>query len=317
MRERLQEYGWLLLLWILVVGFGIIGSFLEFQRFVPNKEPVVTTQVLEPTEPNFVISATASAQPQISAPRYWLFERSTGSLLTEKDAQVATSVASLAKLMTAYTVFETIDIDTPVPIGQAAFVEGNRAKFLSRDVFSAADLLRAMLIFSANDAAMALASASATQQEQDFALLMNERAERLQLQNSHFVNPTGLDEPGQYSSAADLGKLANTVLDIPFFSDLVAKPLAQIREINTGRIDTVYTTNALLYRDPRYQGVKTGTTEQAGESLIVRYKDQYSPEKEMDLLLVLLGSENRFTDAQLLIEWAQENLTLQSPAEIR
>lgn len=316
MRERLQEHGWLLLLWILVVGFGIIGSFLEWRRFLPQ-EPVPVPIVEEIPQPQFILSATASAQPVVSAKRFWLYERSTGSLLAEHNAQEATSVASLAKLMTAYTVFETMDIDVEVPIGQAALVEGNRAKFLSRDVFSAADLLRAMLIFSANDAATALASASATENGQDFPDLMNERATRLGLENSHFSNPTGLDGPGQYSSAADLGKIANAVLDIPVLADIVAKPVTQIRELRTGRIDTIYTTNLLLYKDPRYQGVKTGTTEQAGESLIVRYKDHYSPEKELDLILVLLGSEDRFTDAQQLIQWARINLTLESSSEIR
>lgn len=326
--ERLRQYIWLFVLWFVVVGLGIIGAFWEYYREISILPPSVPKENLQvASEPKYIALDAIATPPAYSARSVWLYDRNSGSILYQDTAEEATSVASLAKLMTALVSYESFSLDAAIPIGSSSAAIGNRAKFLSRDIFSVYDLLHAMLIFSANDAAEALSRAYPGGME-NFVVAMNERAQELGLMHTHFQNPSGLDHTDQYSSAADIGHLADTVLEIPLLSEIVSQPVKQIREKTTGRIDTIYTTNALLYRSPQYRGVKTGTTELAGESLVVRV---LPPEEVVaanatvaadlqtgmyDFILVLLGSEDRFADAQALTQWAENTLhtlELQNP----
>lgn len=301
--QNIQRLGWLLLLWFTVVGLGMVGGFVEFARRIPP--PPVALAMATPTpiyEPALKID-NQLPPPNYSAREVWILERTTGSVLYADRSQEATAVASLAKLMTALVAYENYDLQSELPIGRAAGVVGNRAKFLSRDRFSVADLLRAMLVFSANDAAQALANGLG-ESDEPFIGLMNHTAADLGLRNTHFVNSFGLDDPLQYSSAEDIGQLADSVLSVPFLEDIVSQEKVVVKERQTGRLDTIYTTNSLLKLGPQYRGVKTGTTEQAGESLVVRYVTEGENGAEpLDLLLVILGSQDRFTEAKSLVNW--------------
>lgn len=321
-RARLQRFAWLFVLWFLVVGIGVIFVFTQYAReyFEPT---LVPAEEKEAPQPKLGIQ---TLPPKVSARSYWIYDRQSGSLLAESNAQTATSVASLAKLMTAYASYESYALNKEVLIGSASAVLGNRAKFLPRDVFTVADLLKAMLIFSANDAAQAL-SASHPGGDEGFVENMNQRALDLGLTSTHFDNSYGIDSKGQYSTAQDLGNLTLALLNIPFLEETVSKTTATVQEVKTKRIDTVYTTNSLLYKSPSILGVKTGTTELAGESLIIRAK--FDPNKEenrafyaqtasqsaqlslqppADIVLVLLGSQDRYADAQNLLRWTIANM---------
>jgi D-alanyl-D-alanine carboxypeptidase len=153
-----------------------------------------------------------------------------------------------------------------------------------------------------------------------FVNQMNQRAQELGLQKTHFQNVTGLDHPEQYSSAHDIGYLVDTFLQTPFFSQTVRQQVTTIREQTTGRQDTIYTTNAMLYRGSQFTGVKTGTTEMAGQSLVLRLQDTWSiPEATsggqlhdtpVDIIFVFLGSQDRYIDAQNLSEWLERAIRL-------
>lgn len=250
--------------------------------------------------------------PAVTARAYWIYERNSQSLLASQADQTATSVASLAKLMTALVSYDTYALDTVLPVGSASAVLGNRAKFYSQDHYRVYDLLQALLIFSANDAAETLALNHPAGRD-GFISDLNAMAAKLELQETSFENPSGLDDVNQRSSARDLGAIANAVLDIPTIAQMVSKSSTTIREQKTGRQTIVYSTNALLSKDPRYQGVKTGTTDLSGESLIVRFVDPVATSSATpqgtDLLLVILGSEQRFIDAQTLVRWVQDHST--------
>lgn len=317
--SRYQHYFVLFGLWLAVVGIGIMGAALEWWQ--DRNQPVFVAPAQETNRPlireALWLPNTASA-PAYTASQVWLYDRQNNVLLYEDNAREATSVASLSKIMTALVSYEAYSLEDSIQIATASQAIGNRAKFLSRDVFSVYDLLHALLIFSANDAAEALAAAYPGGTD-SFVLAMNQKADQLDLSQTSFENPSGLDASEQLSSAQDVGLITLSLLDVPFLSEVVSKPVAQIREQRTGRVDTVYTTNALLYRDPRYRGVKTGTTQRAGESLVVRFAGledsatlASSPAAELaverDLILVLLGSQDRFADAQALISWARERL---------
>ncbi len=327
--QRLKEYMWLFVLWFVVVGIGVIGAFWEYYQDAQVAQiplPIEQIAVLPAPQPTLDTLATP---PAFTANSVWAYDRTTDQLLFEENAQTATSVASLAKLMTALVSYDEYALDTSVPIGTSAAAIGNRAQFFANDTFSVYDLLHAMLIFSANDAAEAL---SRHHQEgmPGFVEQMNLRAQELGLASTHFSNPSGLDAEQQYSTAEDIGQLANAFLRIPVLAEIVSKPVAQVRELRTGRIDTIYTTNALLYTDPRYRGMKTGTTALAGESLVVRIVTEpfttnqatatdsstFITEPAHDIILVILGSNDRFEEAQTLTNWMLTTLQLQKQENI-
>lgn len=299
--------------WIGIVGFVVaIGSMAVAStglRMWQNSRSSLFW--LPPQVPESVwqleVDPTATP-PAVTARSYWLYERNSKSILASSEAEVATSVASLAKLMTAYVSYDTYSLNTPLTVGSASAVEGNRAKFLPQDQYRVYELLQALLIFSANDAAETLAQ-NHPQGRAAFVEIMNQTAQELHLPQTHFENPTGLDGREQRSSAQDLGRLTDLLLTIPTMSQIVSKSAATIPEYKTGRQTMVYSTNALLAHDPRYQGVKTGTTDLAGESLIIRFIDPVATSSATpqgtDLLLVILGSTQRFLDAQALIRWAE------------
>ncbi len=317
---RLRRFAWFLVFWFFIMGVAVLAVFSEYARqffapmIFPSPAPEPTMQLVLTNTP-----------PDHSARSVWLYDQQSGSLLWEKNPQMATSVASLSKLMTAYAAYESYGLEHTLQVGSAAGVLGNRAKLLPRDQFSVADLLRAMLVFSANDAAQTLAQGHA-EGARGFVEYMNARAHDLGLTQTHFDNSYGIDSPGQYSTAQDMGKLTLQILQIPFFAQTVASPVVTVREQQTGRIDTIYTTNSLLYRSPAVLGVKTGTTAMAGESLIVRAKfdpnsatasaffagnasaaARLREQPPLDLILVLLGSQDRYTDATNLLRWAVQN----------
>ena len=149
--------------------------------------------------------ATTEAKPRLSAHSVWIYDRKTKETLLEQEAQVATAPASLVKMMTALVAFDRFDLDQPVTIGSAAGILGIRAKFLPQDQFVVRDLLTTMLMFSANDAGEALAQATAS--PTSFIEDMNFKAEQFGLEHTHFTNVTGLDDPAQFSTAQDLGRL--------------------------------------------------------------------------------------------------------------
>jgi D-alanyl-D-alanine carboxypeptidase (penicillin-binding protein 5/6) len=127
------------------------------------------------------------------------------------------------------------------------------------------DLLRALLLPSANDAAVALAQGLSGSTDA-FVDEMNRRAEQLRLRDTSYANPIGLDEPGNRSSARDLVKLAIVLRRKPFFRETVDLPRVTLR--SGARTRTIVNRNALVRQVPLVDGVKTGRTEQAGYVLV-------------------------------------------------
>jgi len=324
--KRLYQYRLLLVLWLGVIVVGFLGAVLQFWHTLAMT-PVLPLSIQEPVStpipPTYAL-ATDSAQPKLTAHAVWVYDRNAQQVLLAEHAEVATAPASLVKMMTALVVFDNLDLDDTVTIGSASAVPGNRAKFLSQDQFSVRDLFKTMLLFSANDAAEALAQA--TSAPTSFIDQMNAKAQQLSLRSTHFTNVTGLDDPDQVSSAQDLGHLADQLLQNPFLEETVSQQIATVKELRTGRLDTVYTTNNLLQRGPQFLGVKTGTTDQAGQNLIFRYRDTWpiplgdegeqsaDPEsgtaRDLDLIVVILGSQDRYQDALALLPWLQHSLRL-------
>ena len=216
------------------------------------------------------LAAPAAAQapdpPAIQAKAAIVVEASTGQVVFERRADDPRPIASTTKLMTALVALETAPLDdvlTAVPYdpAPAESLVGLRAG----ERMSLADLLRALLLPSANDAAETIADGISGSREQ-FVEEMNARADELGLEDTSYANPVGLDERGNESSARDLVKLALELRRIPFFRDTVDQPRATLESGDRRRV--VLNRNRLVRDVGFVDGIKTGRTQQAGYVLV-------------------------------------------------
>jgi D-alanyl-D-alanine carboxypeptidase (penicillin-binding protein 5/6) len=208
----------------------------------------------------------AAAPPAIDAPQAILVEPQTGDVVFSRDADAERPVASTTKLMTALLVLERDSLDdvftAPPYHGDPA---ESRLGLHAGERMAVRDLVRAMLIESANDAAQTLALGTAGSVPA-FVAQMNQRAAELGLRHTHYANPIGLDAPGNFSSAADLATLALRLRRSAFFRRTVALRSARLQTGDHPR--TVDNRNDLVGNYRIVTGIKTGHTPLAGYALV-------------------------------------------------
>jgi D-alanyl-D-alanine carboxypeptidase (penicillin-binding protein 5/6) len=227
-----------------------------------------------------------------------LKELKTGTTLYQFESGKKLSPASLTKIMSALVILEYGHLDDEVTVSpKAARAHKTHLRLRTGQIFRLGDLLKAMLIVSANDACLA-ASEHVGGDEERFVDLMNAKAAALELPNTHFSNACGFDAPGHYSTAEDLAKLSEVALHHPIFKELVREEREIIMPINEHRAYVLRNTNRLLGRIPGVQGVKTGFTSKAGRCLIAKVSQNGN-----DLLLVILNSKRRWNTATSLINY--------------
>jgi len=227
-----------------------------------------------------------------------LKELNSGRVLYEYDAGKRMSPASLTKIMSALVILERGQLDDLVTISpNAARAHKMHLRVKVGQVFRLEDLLKAMLIMSANDACLA-AVEHVGGDEAQFVTLMNDKAATLGLADTHFSNGCGFDNPDHYSTAEDLAALSVIALDQPTFRQLVREERAIITPISGNRAYVLHNTNRLLGRIPGVEGIKTGFTSKAGRCLIAKVSQNGS-----DLLLVILNSKRRWNTATNLIAY--------------
>ena len=244
--------------------------------------------------------ATHQSPPWLTAPAHGILlkELNSGRVLYEHDAGKRMSPASLTKIMSALVVLERGQLDDLVTISpNAARAHKTHLRVKAGQVFRLEDLLKAMLIMSANDACLA-AVEHVGGDEAQFVTLMNAKAAALGLVDTHFSNGCGFDNPDHYSTAEDLAALSVIALDQPIFRQLVREERAIITPVNGHRAYVLHTTNRLLGRIPGVEGIKTGFTSKAGRCLIAKVSQNGS-----DLLLVILNSKRRWNTATNLIAY--------------
>ncbi len=265
--------------------------------------PPAAGPVLRPLPGIEVLSIAAPAEKRkplllperLSASGMLLLDLQSGETLLSRNENQRRKVASLTKIMTALLILENHNLNEIVPVPTLADgIRGSAVGLKAGEFFRIGDLLKALLIPSANDAAYALAIDDAGSVSR-FVERMNKRASSLGLKNTHFTNPAGLDSTEQYSSVRDLSWLTIAALKHPVFRKIVSTKSGTI-EATTGQSFDLRNTNELLHENPHVFGVKTGTTDLAGECLIVLFEEEHRP-----YLLVLIGSNDRYTDSLYLL----------------
>jgi D-alanyl-D-alanine carboxypeptidase (penicillin-binding protein 5/6) len=209
--------------------------------------------------PGAVSAAARAPRPSLqTASAGIVVDANSGDMLLAKQPDARRPIASTTKLMTALLTLESGKLgDTFVAPAYHALPAESKINLRAGERMKGRDLLTALLLESANDAAVDLAQGIAGSREA-FVRRMNRRARQLGLRNTHYANPIGLDAPGNYSSARDLATLARRLMRNPTFAGTVDRPGATLRSGSHVRV--IHNRNLLVGRYPFVDGVKTGHT---------------------------------------------------------
>lgn len=246
--------------------------------------------------------------PELSAESGMVVDVDSAWIMWEKSMHQRYPIASLTKLMTALVAIDIYDLDDVLSVPEQAF-EGSVMGLETGEQVKVENLLWGLLLNSGNDAATVLA-VNSPGGEKDFVAQMNQKARDMGLTSTSFTSPVGWDDTDHYSTVADLAVLARYVLRQPLLMNIVNTSHTVVVSASVDEIEEslspkrwyhLRNTNPLLGEVLGVQGMKTGYTELAGECLIT-YVDRGGRE----LLVVLLGSEDREMETKELIEWGYE-----------
>lgn len=236
----------------------------------------------------------------ISAECAILIDAQTGRVLYEKQAEEKSLIASTTKIMTALVICEQTNVLDRVKIPKEAVgIEGSSMYLKEGEVLTVQELLYGLMLQSGNDAAVALAIYCGGTVE-GFTELMNDKAHRLGMTQSHFANPNGLDSPGNYSTARDMALLTAYAMQNPIFAQTVSTKTITIGE------RCLRNHNKLLWQLEGANGVKTGYTNAAGRILISSVTRM-----GRQLIAVTFNDPNDWQDHKDLIEDGFSRFTVQ------
>jgi D-alanyl-D-alanine carboxypeptidase len=241
----------------------------------------------------------AAGPPRIEAKSWIVVDGRSGDVLASHAAKRHLPIASTTKLMTAFVAMHELPLGKIVRAAPYEPIYGESLLGLKTgERVSVRDLLYGLILVSGNDAAHTLAVAAAGSQAR-FVAQMNRHAAALGLADTHYANPVGLDQKGNYSSAADLATLARHLLAMPAFAKIADSRTALLRSLRPPR--RIETLNDLLYVAPWATGVKTGHTFDAGYVLVGSGRKQ-----GVELVSAAIGApteETRTIDNLELLEW--------------
>jgi D-alanyl-D-alanine carboxypeptidase (penicillin-binding protein 5/6) len=257
--------------------------------------------------------------PAVTAKGWLVYDSAVGEPIAAHDASTPRPIASLAKLMTAAVVLDRVKLDDVVTVPASVTkldADAAIAGLHPGEQWKAGDLLRAMLVFSANDAALTLASHVSDGDIPAFVALMNEKADELGLDDSEFASPTGLDLAGTISTSTpvDLVALAEHDLADSTIRSAVAEDSITLPRPGGGAPIKLANRNPLLGSYAGVDGVKTGYTAAAGYMLVVHFVDPKDAGSQVTVATFASSSEEtRVTDARALLDWAR---TLRRPVRV-
>jgi D-alanyl-D-alanine carboxypeptidase len=332
---RKPRYGfllWLFVVIILVDGYYMLKKYSQ-SRLNPV-EPAEEQSAIPPAEAKKPepIKAQASDNPEYQVVRneeipdlviptahaFVVVDADTGKVLAGNHETDRKQIASLTKMMTAILVMEKIkDLDEPINISEEeVYIEGTKIgcprsgycispRLKVGEQVSAKNLLQAMLINSANDAAVALGKRISGSQEK-FADFMNQKAEQMGLTDTHFCTPSGLEPDGResecYSSASDIARIAAYSMRYDLIWNMFDYPNnCEITSCDGQTSHTLLNTDVAMSDIPGAMGAKTGFTPAAGYSLLLGAKD---PTGLHRVVVVVLDDPYRWQDIRTAISWA-------------
>lgn len=263
----------------------------------------------------FISSAnvcTAISDDEITAPSAVLMEPMTGKILYEKNPHEIRACASITKVMTLLLVMEAIaqgkiSLSDNVTVSEhAASMGGSDIWLEPGEVMTVDEMIKATVVASANDAAVALAE-HICGTEDDFVENMNKKAAELGMKDTVFKNCNGLDEDGHLTSAYDVALMSRELIKHKKIYDYTSIWMDYLRDGKTQLVNT----NKLLKSYNGITGLKTGTTSQAGSCISATAR-----RNNLDIISVVLGSatgKDRFKDAAMLLDYGFANYSITEP----
>lgn len=264
------------------------------------------------------LNVYAVEPPSINAKSAIVVEKNTEKIMYEKDAYNQNYPASVTKILTAILVIENCNLDDIVTVSQTA-ISSVPSDYVVAPLFvgeqiRVEDLLYALMLKSCNDAAYALAE-HVGGSNQGFADMMNKKAEEIGCKNTHFVNPNGIHNNKHYTTAYDLYLISNYAMKNEIFAKIVSTheytlPATNMyKSANRVMVNTnqFINQNSSFY-DENVKGIKTGTTNQAGNCLITDVE-----KNGLEYIIVVLGADNaesKFKETKKMIDYVSNNFAL-------
>lgn len=265
----------------------------------PDTERAPVSRTADPVQ---VAAIPPTPPPKVVGESAIVVDVLSGRVLYAKNADLPRAVASTQKIITALCVLDAGNIDKPVTIEAVdGACEPTKLNLKPGEVYSRRELLKVLMVKSANDVARALARDVGGNQ-QSFSALMNRKSASLGMRNSYFLNPNGLPLAGQYSTARDMAIAARSAYHSPLIRAYTATK-AFTFHFNDGHTREIENTNKLLKTVPYCDGLKTGTTNDAGRCLVAS-----GSLNGRSVIVVVLKSNtpNIWTDSAKLLRWALE-----------
>ena len=245
--------------------------------------------------------------PSISAATWIVYDDTFGQILASKDPDLPRPMASTTKMMTAIVALDNAALTDRVVISENAANAGeSEIGLYAGEAMTVGDLLYALLLQSANDAAVALAE-HVGGSVSGFVRMMNDKATELELENTRFVNPHGLDAPGHFSSARDLLTTARYGMDNPDFATIVRTTTYDMPVAPDGTARIARLSNELVRTYEGAFGVKTGYTNDAGLALVAG-----ADRDGRRIYAVVMGSDDHFADSAQLLNFGFDAFTVLS-----
>lgn len=293
---------------LLLIPITLFFVFLSLHLFNERLTNEITKNQLDvfPSEteihPYPFVRVTSGSMPllDLSAKSAIITDRDSQVILFAKNPDLRFSMASTTKIMTALVALEYFKANSILTI-QNTRVEGTTLGLTLGEQFYFEDLLYAMLLPSANDAATAIAD-NYPGGLPAFVLKMNEKAKALHLSNTHFADPSGLNDDGDYTTVTDMSRLASIAIQNKEFAKITSTKQRTITNVRQTRQFPLSNLNKLLGING-VTGIKTGTTEGAKEVLVTA-----SVINGHTFVIVVMNSEDRFGDTRTLLNFISQQV---------
>lgn len=237
----------------------------------------------------------------LSSRAVYVMDVNSGSILLQKNADQERAPASTTKMLTALTARKIYQLDQVFEVKEEAFTQGNGMELEIGEQITVQNLLNGLLIASGNDAAFTLAN-NHPLGYQGFITQMENLAQELNLDNTFFTNPSGLDSEKHKTTAHDLAIMAKEIMKDDFLKSIVGTKSKVISDVSGSRQHQLENTNSLLGVEAGVVGIKTGTTWEAGETLVTQVDRD-----DKSIIIVVMGSQNRYDETKAVIDWVFEN----------
>lgn len=281
----------------------LVESKVSSQNLAPEIK-IGSTVLAETKVPKVEIISANSPSPVLSAVAVIAYDPNFDKILYEKNIHAKLAPASTTKIMTAIVASEHFNSGDLLTVPPGALVGGSTMGLSSGEQLTFRSLLYGMMLNSGNDAAFTIAMNYPGGLE-GFIAKMNSKAQELGLNQTHFDNPAGFDSSTHYSSAYDLLLIGKEAMKNARLGTVFSTKETSVSSIDKSHLHVLKNLNKLL-KEEGVLGMKTGTTEMAGESLVGLIE-----RNNQTVLTVMLNSQDRFGETKNLMDWIFKNYTWQ------